>query len=84
MSLLSALMHRVTVTGDLRRRGVKLRGQSMTETEIDRAAALYAQGWSVARIGGQLDFNGGTVWRALQVRGTEMRSASGRTQNDVD
>lgn len=71
-------VHRVTVTGHLRRSGVRLRGQSMTETEVDRAAELYGQGWSTARIGQELGFDGGTVWRALRARGVRMRDSHGR------
>ncbi len=54
-----------------------MRGQSMDEQQVQQAADLYAQGWSVARVGGELGFNGGTVWLALRKHGVRMRDVHG-------
>jgi hypothetical protein len=43
-----------------------MRGVSMTEEQLDRAAQLYEQDWSVARIGNDLGVNGGTVSLGLR------------------
>jgi Putative ATPase subunit of terminase (gpP-like) len=71
-------IHRTTVSGHLHRRGVKMRGQSLDERQVDAAIQLYEQGWSTARIGRHLAVNGSTVWLALTVRGVRMRDPHGR------
>lgn len=45
----------------------------MTKAEVTEATRLYADGWSCARIGAELGRNHGTVWRALQAAGLELR-----------
>jgi hypothetical protein len=71
-------IHRTTVSGHLHRRGVKIRGHSPDERQVDVAIQLYEQGWSTARIGLHLAVNGSTVWLALRARGVRMRNAQGR------
>ncbi len=71
-------IHRNTVSGHLHLRDIKMRGQSMTEEQVDLATRLYQQDWSVARIGSHLGVNGGTVWLALRARGVQMRDTHGR------
>jgi DNA invertase Pin-like site-specific DNA recombinase len=67
-------IHRTTVSAHLHRLGVKLRVHSMTTAEVDRAVALYEQGWSAARIGNELRYNDGTVRTALLGRGVKLRA----------
>jgi hypothetical protein len=74
-------IHRTTVSGHLRRQGVRMRRQSLGEHEVDVATSLYEQGWSVARIGRWCDVDGTTVWRALRARGVRMRDVQGRERN---
>jgi hypothetical protein len=50
----------------------------MTVAQVDQAVRLYEKGWSTAHIGRHLDFNGGTIWRALRARGVPMRDPHGR------
>jgi hypothetical protein len=71
-------IHRTTVSGHLRRRGVRLRGQSLDERQVNVAIQLYEEGWSTARIGWHLAVNGSTVWLALRERGVLMRDTHGR------
>jgi hypothetical protein len=71
-------IHRNTVSGHLHLRDIRMRGQSMTEEQVDLATRLYQQDWSVARIGSHLGVNGGTVWLALRARGVRMRDTHGR------
>ena len=42
-------IHRVTVSEHLHRQGVRMRRRSLEEWQIDEAAQLYEQGWSLAR-----------------------------------
>ena len=65
-------VHRTTIDRLLRSTSLR-RPRSMTEAEITEATHLYADGWSCARIGAELGRNHGTVWRALQATGLELR-----------
>ena len=67
-------VHRTTVASHVQRAGHRMRGQSMTAAEVDTAAALYVGGWSTARIGDELGFDGSTVWRALRRHGLSLRT----------
>jgi len=69
---------RQTASKHLHRQDVLMRRQGLDAQQIDEAAKLYGQDWSVARIGGQLGFNGGTVWRALRASDVPMRDTHGR------
>jgi hypothetical protein len=71
-------IHRTTVSDHLRRQGVQMRRQSLDTQQLDVAAWLYEQGWSVAKIGRRWHVDGTTVWRALRARGVRMRDAHGR------
>ena len=71
-------IHRTTVSGHLHRRGVKVRGLSLDQRQVEGAIRLYAQGWSVARIGRHVGADGSTVWRALRMRGVRMQDAQRR------
>jgi hypothetical protein len=70
-------IYRTTVSEHLHRRGVKMRGQGLDESEIAQAVQLYEQGWSVARIGERLGANASTVWMALHTL-VSMRDTHGR------
>jgi transcriptional regulator of acetoin/glycerol metabolism len=72
-------IHRTTVTALLRRHGVELRRAGLVAADIPRAAKLYGQGWSLARLGARYGVDSTTVWRALRAAGVAMRSpGSGR------
>jgi hypothetical protein len=67
-------IHRLTVTALLQRNGVELRRSGLVASEIPRAAELYRQGWSLARLGASYGVDPTTVWRALCAAGVAMRS----------
>ncbi|MGK8508201.1 helix-turn-helix domain-containing protein [Nocardia asiatica] len=58
----------------LRKHGVQMRNQPMTEEEIDWAVRLYDEGQSLNAVARQLGKAKGSVWKALRERGVEMRS----------
>jgi len=59
-------IHRVTVSRHLRRTGVAVRGSRLGERESHEAAALYAAGWSAARVAERLGVCADTVLRSLR------------------
>ena len=64
----------------LHRQGIRMRGLSLDQRQVDEATQLYEQGWSVARIGHHIGVDGSTVWRVLRagdVRSEICRDASG-------
>jgi transposase len=69
-------IHRLTVTALLRRYGVELRRSGLDPAEVQVAARLYRQGWSLARLGEEYDVDSTTVWRALRAAGVKMRPPS--------
>jgi hypothetical protein len=71
-------IHRVTVTALLRRHGVELHQAGLAPEEIPTVADLYAQGWSLARLGASYGVDSTTVWRALRASGVVMRPSSQR------
>jgi DNA-binding IclR family transcriptional regulator len=71
-------IHRATVSEHLHSLGVAMRRRGLDQGQVDQAATLYAQGWSVARIGGQFRVDGGTVWLALRAAGVQLRDTHGR------
>jgi DNA-binding IclR family transcriptional regulator len=72
-------IHRLTVTALLRRDGVELRRTGLAPVDIQVAASLYGQGWSLARLGAKFGVDSTTVWRALRTAGMLMRSPNQRT-----
>ena len=48
-------MHRTTIVGHLKRRGVCTRYKVIAEADLIEAASLYAEGWSLARVGERFD-----------------------------
>jgi hypothetical protein len=71
-------IHRLTVTALLRQHGVKLRRVGLAPDDIPAAGRLYAQGWSLARLGAEYGVDSTTVWRALLAAGVAMRNANNR------
>jgi DNA-directed RNA polymerase specialized sigma24 family protein len=59
-------IHRVTVTALLRRHRVELRLAGLEPEEIQAAARLHSEGWSLARLGEKFGVDPATVWRALR------------------
>jgi transposase len=66
-------IHRLTVTALLRRHGVELRRVGLAQEDIQTAASLYDQGWSLARLGQRFRVDPATVWRALRDAGISMQ-----------
>jgi DNA-directed RNA polymerase specialized sigma24 family protein len=71
-------IHRVTVSAHLHRHGVQLRRQGLSPLDVTHAQLLYAQGWSLARIGTRLTVDAHTVRRALKATGIRMRDTHAR------
>jgi DNA-directed RNA polymerase specialized sigma24 family protein len=71
-------IHRVTVSAHLHRHGVQLRRQGLSPLDATHAQLLYAEGWSLARIGTRLDVDAHTIRRALKAHGVCMRDTHGR------
>jgi DNA-binding CsgD family transcriptional regulator len=57
-------IHRVTVTALLRRHGVELRPAGLTSDHVAAASQLYADGWSLVKLGRKFGVDAATVWRA--------------------
>jgi transposase-like protein len=71
-------INRMTVTALLQRHGVELRKSGLALTDVPAAAGLYAQGWSLAKLGSKFDVDPSTVWRALRAAGVVLRSPTDR------
>jgi lambda repressor-like predicted transcriptional regulator len=71
-------IHRQTVSQHLHRLGVTMRNQGLDEQQVDHAAVLYQQGWSLARIAKRHHVEPGTVRLALLSQGVRMRDTHGR------
>ncbi|MFD6677755.1 helix-turn-helix domain-containing protein [Rhodococcus zopfii] len=69
---------RASIIKLLREADVPIRYQGMSPEQIDEAARLYVDGWSLGRIGDKLGVDHGTVWRRLREHGVKMRDAHGR------
>jgi hypothetical protein len=67
-------VHRTTVTAQLRRLNVQFRQRGLTANDAAAAARLYAEGWSLARLGQRFLVDDMTVRRALLAIGVTMRS----------
>jgi DNA invertase Pin-like site-specific DNA recombinase len=66
-------LNRHTVAGYLRRSGIELRRQGLSDFQIAEAKRLYLSGWSVARLAAHFDCYGTTVWRELKKAGVQLR-----------
>jgi lambda repressor-like predicted transcriptional regulator len=67
-------VHRTTVSALLRRFNVEFRQRGLAASDVTTAVRLYAQGWSLARLGERLQVDDMTVRRALLASGVMMRS----------
>jgi hypothetical protein len=61
----------------LQRGGTALRPRGLTSEQVDEAARLYGEGWSLVRISERLSVDSTTVWHRLRERGVRMRDAHG-------
>lgn len=62
----------------LRKEGVALRGQAMTQEAIDRAVALYRQGLTIRQVADKVDYSYSTVRSALRSKGISIRSTGAK------
>ncbi len=62
-------IHRLTVAAHLRRAGVQLRYQGLTDDQVAAAAQLYKHGWSLQRLAERYDCTAETVRQALKTVG---------------
>ena len=62
----------------VRSHGVQVRLPRMTDQDIQRAAGLYQDGWSLVRISEALTFADTTIHRQLVKAGLVMRDSHGR------
>lgn len=71
-------IHRATVTAILRRLGVDLRQQGLTDEQVAEACRLYPEGWSLARLAERFDVDDMTVRRYLLLTGIVIRAPHDR------
>ncbi|WP_026124255.1 helix-turn-helix domain-containing protein [Nocardiopsis baichengensis] len=64
---------RQTVSKILKRHGAQMRRTGLSLDQIDEAARLYEEGWSLARIGEKMEVSPDTVRLRLLERGVRMR-----------
>jgi hypothetical protein len=76
-------IERRTASAILHRHQVPMRRHGLTTDQVDDAERLYEQGWSLARIGDQLDVTADTVRKRLLERGITMRDTRGRTRTQA-
>jgi len=67
-----------TVLKLLRKQGVKLRAQGLSNPELPEAIRLYKSGWSLQRVGDQFDCSAETVRQALRAAGVVIRGPHDR------
>ena len=70
-------IHRETAGRYLQARGIDTRAVSFSGEQIQEAAALYREGWSLARLGERFSVNDGTVRSRLLEVGVVMRARKG-------
>jgi transposase-like protein len=70
-------VNRTTVMRHLDRAGVETRYRRLTLEQIEEAARLYAEGWSLARLGERLGVSRGTVLNAFRKAGVKTRPRPG-------
>jgi len=71
-------VHRTTVVAIFERHDVPRRHQKLTVQLLQQAAELYADGWSLERVGTALEVDASTVQRAFKRRGIARRDSHGR------
>lgn len=70
-------MHRVTISATLKRKGIALRAQPLSPTQIAAATQFYHEGLSLLKVGERVGCNAETVRRALMNAGVEIRPRNG-------
>lgn len=70
-------VHCTTVMAHLDRSGVERRRRGLALEQVDEAAKLYGDGWSLARVGKYFGVNAETVRVAFQRTGTTIRPRRG-------
>jgi lambda repressor-like predicted transcriptional regulator len=70
-------VHRRTVAHCLQKQEVSVRKLGLPPEHLDQAAALYRDGWSLARLGEKYGTTDMTVRRALAKHGVEIRPRRG-------
>mgnify|MGYP006331786641 CR=1 FL=1 len=71
---------RQSLSSQLRRRGVQLRGRTPDSDAIMEMRRRYESGQSLERVGSRLGFSAGTVRTHLLGAGVQMRDCHGRTR----
>jgi transposase-like protein len=71
-------VHRTTVAGHLRGRGIDTRPPGLHPDDVPRAVELYQDGWSLQRIAEKFGCNPTTVYRRLLEVEVPMRDPHGR------
>lgn len=66
-------VHRTTVAGHLRRAGVELRRQGLSDKQLGEAVRLYGEGWSLQRLAERYGCDAETVRASLRRSGVRMR-----------
>ncbi|MCL2424046.1 MAG: helix-turn-helix domain-containing protein [Micrococcales bacterium] len=66
-------VHRLTVSQIAKRAGVTPRWSPTTPAQRKHAAALYAEGWTLAQVAEQVDISTGTVRAAVLAEGGTLR-----------
>jgi hypothetical protein len=67
-----------TVLRLLRKAGVTLRQQPLTDDQINRAVQFYEQGCSLTQVGEHLGRDHTVIWNALKQAGIPRRDSHGR------
>lgn len=73
-------VHRGTVAAHLDRHGVTNRRGGLAPEQIEEAARLYADGWSLARIATRFDVYPTSVYYWLRKSGVTLRPRQGWTR----
>jgi hypothetical protein len=68
-----------TILRVLREHGVQMRRQGLSDSQIKEAMRLYADGWSLERLGQRYDCAHTVVRKALLDNGISMRARRGWT-----
>jgi hypothetical protein len=71
-------IHRATVGKHLDERSIARRTSGLAPADIPKAAQLYREGWSLARIAERYGTTDKTVWARLREVGVQMRDTHGR------
>ncbi len=72
--------HRHTLSRQFHDRGVRLRGQPLTDDEAAEAIRLYQEGWSLVRVGRRLDREHSVIRDVLKRAGIPRRDSHGRVR----